>query len=220
MIRQGFISSPRMSPTSSPPPTPPATVSGSSAVTSDPSPPRPSFPAPRTTTLFEMIAQEGGHRRPPLLPQQLDLQERIAGILASKGPSDLKLFVSSGDGMQIQMAAHRQVLTARSRFFAEKLVGICGRPGSRPVVVEICECDDAEVYVEAVGLMYSDNLRRILAGENVAKVLGLLQVSLINLIFCSVSLNLSLIRIQVRAPFSFSLCNQSENLLFWKNKSN
>ncbi|XP_074578732.1 BTB/POZ domain-containing protein At5g60050-like [Curcuma longa] len=177
MIRQGFISSPRLSPISSPPPTPPATVSGSSAVASVPSPPRPSLPAPRTTTLFEMITQEAGHRRPPLRPQQLDLQERIAMILASKGPSDVKLSVSSGNGMRIRMAAHRQVLTARSRFFAEKLVGICCRPGSRPVVVEICECDDAEVYVEAVGLMYSDDLRRMLAGENVSKVLGLFQVS-------------------------------------------
>ncbi|KAG6492573.1 hypothetical protein ZIOFF_047536 [Zingiber officinale] len=175
MIRQGFISSPRLSPTSSPPPTPPATVSGSSAVASVPSPPPPSFPAPRTTTLFEMIAQEGGQHRPPLRPKQLDLQERIAAILSSKGPSDVKLSVSSGNGMRIRMAAHRQVLTARSRFFAEKLVGICGRPGSRPVVVEICECDDAEVYVEAVGLMYSDDLRRMLAGENVSKVLGLFQ---------------------------------------------
>ncbi|XP_074584554.1 BTB/POZ domain-containing protein At5g60050-like [Curcuma longa] len=177
MIRQGFISSPRLSPASSPPPKLPETVSGSSEASAFPSPLRPSFPAPRTTTLFEMMAQEGAPRRPPMRTQQLDQQERIAAILASKGPSDLKLSVSSSNGMRIRMAAHRRVLTARSRFFAEKLAGVCGRTRSRPVVVEICECDDAEVYVEAVGLMYSDNLRRMLAGEDVEKVLGLLQVS-------------------------------------------
>ncbi|XP_042408479.1 BTB/POZ domain-containing protein At5g60050-like [Zingiber officinale] len=177
MIRQGFISSPRLSPASSPPPKLPATASGSSEASAFPSPLRPSFPAPRTTTLFEMMAQEGAPLRPPMRTQQHDLQERIAAVLASKGPSDLKLSVSSSNGMRIRMAAHRRVLTARSRFFAEKLAGICGRTSSRPVVVEICECDDAEVYVEAVGLMYSDDLRRMLAGEDVEKVLGLLQVS-------------------------------------------
>ncbi|WOK96923.1 BTB/POZ domain-containing protein [Canna indica] len=178
MIRQGFIASPRLSPTSSPPPTPPDAASAPAV----PSPPRPSFPSPRTSSLFDMISQEGMPRRTPQRHQvsgeqkRLDLQERITGILAREGPGDVKLSVSSGDGLRIHMTTHRRVLTARSRFFAEKLAGIGGRPG-RPVVVEICECDDAEVYVEAVELMYSGDLRRRLAGEDVEKVLGLLKVS-------------------------------------------
>ncbi|CAD5176359.1 unnamed protein product [Musa acuminata subsp. malaccensis] len=175
MIRQGFISSPGLSPTSSPPP---ASLSPAS-----PSPPRPSFPSPKTSTLFEMMSQEGVPHRtypPPRQPSgdqnRLRLQEKIAAILAREGPGDMELSVSSSDGFRVTVTAHRRVLAARSRFFAEKLAGVGGRPG-RPVAVEICECDDAEAYVEAVGLMYSGDPRRSLAGEDVDKVLGLLKVS-------------------------------------------
>ncbi|RWW34300.1 hypothetical protein GW17_00000937 [Ensete ventricosum] len=88
----------------------------------------------------------------------------------------MELSVSSSDGFRVTVTAHRRVLAARSRFFAEKLAGVGGRPG-RPVAVEICECDDAEAYVEAVGLMYQGDPRRSLASEDVDKVLGLLKVS-------------------------------------------
>ncbi|KAG9453760.1 hypothetical protein H6P81_006664 [Aristolochia fimbriata] len=57
------------------------------------------------------------------------------------------------------------------RVFAEKL----NHSGAH--LVEICECDDVEVYVEAVVLMYCENLRKRLVKEEVEKVLGLLQVS-------------------------------------------
>ena len=87
----------------------------------------------------------------------------------------MELSVSSGDGFRFSMAVHRRVLASRSRFFAEKLEGIVGTLGS-PVVVEICECDDVEVYVEAVAMMYCRDLRRRLAGEEVGDVLGLLKV--------------------------------------------
>lgn len=44
-------------------------------------------------------------------------------------------------------------------------------------MVEICDCDDVEVYVETVVLMYCDDLKNRLVGEEVSKVLGLLKVS-------------------------------------------
>ncbi|XWS74221.1 hypothetical protein CRYUN_Cryun02cG0197200 [Craigia yunnanensis] len=43
--------------------------------------------------------------------------------------------------------------------------------------VEISECDDVEVYVETLVLMYCDDLKKRLIGENVNKVLALLKVS-------------------------------------------
>lgn len=97
-------------------------------------------------------------------------------MIAKEGPGDVELYVSSGDGFRVPIAVHRRVLAAGSRFFAEKLAGIGGWPG-RPVMVEICDCDDAEVYVEVVGLMYSTDLRRSLAGDDVERVLGLLKVT-------------------------------------------
>ncbi|PQQ05966.1 BTB/POZ domain-containing protein [Prunus yedoensis var. nudiflora] len=71
------------------------------------------------------------------------------------------------------MDVHKSVLAAKSRFFADKLrkdrgVSHC---------VEISDCDDVEVYVETVVLMYSEDLKRRLMGEEVSRVLGLLKVS-------------------------------------------
>lgn len=47
--------------------------------------------------------------------------------------------------------------------------------------VQIVECDDVETYVEAVVLMYCDDLKNKLIGENVVKVLALLKVTFVTL---------------------------------------
>ncbi|MQL91932.1 hypothetical protein Taro_024550 [Colocasia esculenta] len=191
MIRQGFLESPtssasRGSPRASPPPS-----------AASPGRNHPSSPPP-TTTLFDMIAEEERYHRyhhgrqhqqqgakPPPVPlsegqRRARLQETVAGILAGErqtswGAGDVELTVSSSDGFSVSMNVHRGVLIARSRFFAEKLVGTRAEGASH--AVEICECDDAEVYVEAVALMYCEEPRRKLVGEGVGKVLGLLKVS-------------------------------------------
>lgn len=76
------------------------------------------------------------------------------------------------DGFRVTMDVHKSVLAAKSRFFADKLrkdrgVSHC---------VEISDCDDVEVYVETVVLMYCEDLKRRLMGEEVSRVLGLLKV--------------------------------------------
>ncbi|XP_026656832.1 BTB/POZ domain-containing protein At5g60050-like [Phoenix dactylifera] len=177
MIRQGFITSPNSSSATA------ARLSPRfSSLSSPPSP----LLSPKPSTLFEMISQEDFSRRGPPPPPSDDqkrrrLEEMISKILSTEDPSwvpgDVELSVSSDDGFRFSMDVHRQVLARRSRFFAEKLEGISRVPGS-PVVVEICECDDVEVYVQAVGMMYCRDLRRRLAGEAVGKVLGLLKVSM------------------------------------------
>ncbi|XP_058093896.1 BTB/POZ domain-containing protein At5g60050 [Magnolia sinica] len=173
MLKQGFISDPSFS-------------LSPSRIPTRPSPP-PSFSSSTdklrsSPTLFEMMSAE--HQ----LHQHADsdrrrLQERVSKILADApfqdpswggGVGDVKLTVSSKDGgFKTSMNVHRKVLAGRSRFFADKL-------GRRDAAhsVEICECDDVEVYVEAVVLMYreEEDLKRRLAKEEVAKVLGLLKV--------------------------------------------
>lgn len=72
---------------------------------------------------------------------------------------------------RVSMDVHRRVLAAKSRFFAEKL----RRSGTHSV--EILECDDVAVYVEAVVLMYCDELNTKLLGMEVSKILTLLKVS-------------------------------------------
>ncbi|KAI4368800.1 hypothetical protein MLD38_017314 [Melastoma candidum] len=97
------------------------------------------------------------------------------GLLDS---GDVRLTVVSRDGFRVSMDVHRRVLAEKSRYFAAKLgdeTGGFSGPGA--VEVEISECDDVEVYVEVVVMMYTDDLRRKLIGEGVTQVLGLLKVS-------------------------------------------
>ncbi|XP_068635385.1 BTB/POZ domain-containing protein At1g63850-like [Aristolochia californica] len=155
-------------------------------------------------TLFEMMANEQDcHPRQPIpvghppLPngksvvsvqdRQLQLQERTAEILGSCSPgnqfndassSDVRLTLSSKDGLSIAINVHRQILVAHSRFFAAKLSDRWSKQQrSLPHIVEISDCDDVEIYMETLRLMYCKDLRRKLMKEDVSKVLGILKVS-------------------------------------------
>ncbi|KAF6172773.1 hypothetical protein GIB67_000385 [Kingdonia uniflora] len=67
---------------------------------------------------------------------------------------------------------------ASSRFFAGKLTdGWSNQQRSLPHIVEILDCDDVEIYIETLRLMYCKDLRRKLMKEDVPKVLGILKVS-------------------------------------------
>ncbi|KAG9455253.1 hypothetical protein H6P81_008157 [Aristolochia fimbriata] len=140
-----------------------------------------------------------GHPPPPPPPpsngktvvsvqdRQLQLQDRVAEILGSCSPgnqfndassSDVRLTLSSKDGLSIAMNVHRQILVAHSRFFASKLSDRWSKQQrSLPHIVEISDCDDVEIYMETLRLMYCKDLRRKLMKEDVSKVLGILKVS-------------------------------------------
>ncbi|KAI3968928.1 hypothetical protein MKX01_034072 [Papaver californicum] len=93
--------------------------------------------------------------------------------------SDVKLTLSSKDGLSVTMNVHRQILVANSRFFADKLSDKWSKQQrSLPHIVEISDCDDVEVYIETLRLMYSSkDLKKKLMREDVSKVLGVLKVS-------------------------------------------
>ncbi|KAJ4971730.1 hypothetical protein NE237_004829 [Protea cynaroides] len=178
MIKQGFIPDPslclfpskmvsRVSPSSSP----------SKPSSNNPSPP-PAFSdkLKSSPTLFEMMSES---KRAD--DKRHEVQERVSRILAeapfnnlnSGTVGDVKLTVSSKEGFRVSMNVHRRVLAGRSRFFAEKL----GQDVAVSHSVEICDCDDVEVYVETLIMMYSDDLKKRLMNEEVRKVLSLLKVS-------------------------------------------
>lgn len=46
-----------------------------------------------------------------------------------------------------------------------------------PYEVEIADCDDVEVYIETLRLMYCKDLRKKLMREDVSRVLGILKVT-------------------------------------------
>lgn len=206
MIKQGFISDQSLtfSPSRSlpPPPPPPSSLSSrvihsplsspSKTLTLSPPPPLPSSSSssssstlPRSSpTLFEMMSEDQNRELRNSDDSVRKMQDRVSRLLAEapfRNPNwegydgDVKLTVTSRDGYRVSMDVHRAVLADRSRFFAEKL----GRDRDRVVShsVEICDCDDVEVYVETVVLMYCEDLRTRLMGEEVSKVLGLLKVS-------------------------------------------
>jgi len=104
----------------------------------------------------------------------------------SLGPGDVKLTVVGKDGYRVTMDVHRKVLSEKSRFFMEKMNSRREKGVSH--MVEISECDDLEIYVETVVLMYSDDLKKKLIGENVIKILALLKVYIVQLCYCFVLL--------------------------------
>ncbi|KAI9081880.1 hypothetical protein K1719_036142 [Acacia pycnantha] len=193
MIKQGFISDPTLS--FSPSRTIPTVYSPSSSPSktfSSPPPPFPASPQSQTLTqiqtrpgqsqtLYEMMSEE--QNRESKLPddKRRKLQDRVSKLLDEApfrdpnwgGPGDVRLTVVARDGFKASMDVHKSVLTEKSRFFAEKLR--CDRGVSHSV--EISDCDDVEVYVETVVLMYLEDLKRRLMGEGVSKVLSLLKVS-------------------------------------------
>ncbi|XVF13082.1 hypothetical protein REPUB_Repub08aG0177300 [Reevesia pubescens] len=127
---------------------------------------------------------------PPVIDKQELTMQRISDLLSNRSPgnqfndpgsSDIKLTLSSKDGISVSMNVHRQILVAHSRFFAVKISDRWAkqqRNGSAgPYIVEIADCDDVEVYIETLRLMCCKDLRKKLMREDVSKVLGILKVS-------------------------------------------
>ncbi|VFQ58411.1 unnamed protein product [Cuscuta campestris] len=88
--------------------------------------------------------------------------------------SDLRVVLKGKQGFGVKLNVHRAVLAENSSFFASKLV-----PEQEPVFqcIEVKDCDDAEIYVETVGLMYCKDLRPRLIKQSVSRVLRILKVA-------------------------------------------
>ncbi|KAE9616642.1 hypothetical protein Lal_00034557 [Lupinus albus] len=170
MIKQGFI------------PDQPFTFSPSRTFPSPPPsrtfpspPPSRTFPSPQShpQTLFQMISNRDSNLS---VENRRKMQDRLSKLLQEPPfGGDVNLTVIAKDGFRVSMNVHKCVLAEKSRFFAEKLRGENGISHS----VEISDCDDVEVYVEAVVLMYCEDLKRRFRfmGEGVSKILTLLKVS-------------------------------------------
>lgn len=125
--------------------------------------------------------------------RQLLLQDRVAEIIGNCSPGnqlndpesgDVHLTLSSMDGLTVSLNVHRHILVGHSRFFAAKLRDRWSKQQrSLPYIVEISDCDDVEIYVETLCLMYCKDLRRRLMREDVSKVLGILKVPPLEFLF-------------------------------------
>lgn len=197
MIKQGFLSDPALS--FSPSRTAAAATETPSRLYSPSSSPPQQQQQPQISestrsthhpTLFEMMSQEQ-LQETTATNKPIKSQSRIFKLLSefknpnirdsfsylALGPGNVRLTVVGKDGFRVCMDVHKNVLAEKSRFFAEKLAIRDKENREMLHVVEISECDDVEVYVETVVLMYCDDLKRRLLGEDLDKVLALLKVS-------------------------------------------
>jgi hypothetical protein len=102
-------------------------------------------------------------------------QHKICVGFGQPETSDLTVMLYGKEGIAVRMSVHRDVLCESSAFFAEKL-SEDGHGGSPVRCVEIHDCDDAEIYVETVGLMYCDEAKHKLLKQNVSRVLRIMKV--------------------------------------------
>lgn len=90
---------------------------------------------------------------------------------------DLKLTLKNKKGFSITINGHSQILAAHSRFFAGKLAeSMANEQCQLPHLIEITDCEDIEIYLETLQLMYFDDMKRKLVKKNVHRVLGILKV--------------------------------------------
>ncbi|XP_023738493.1 BTB/POZ domain-containing protein At1g63850 [Lactuca sativa] len=187
-----------LNPVSSPPPTTDKTRSSPTLFEMMAN--EPDSKIPNNGSITTPKRPSNGHVIPPpmIIDKQILMQQRLSDILSCRSPgnqfndpnsSDVKLTLSSKDGFSVSMNVHRQILVVHSRFFADKLSDYRRKSGLQgqqlkglidnvnPFVVEISDCDDIEVYIESIRLMYCKDLRRKLMKDDVPRVLGILKVS-------------------------------------------
>ncbi|KAJ8751394.1 hypothetical protein K2173_016595 [Erythroxylum novogranatense] len=181
MIRQGFVSDPTFSFS----PSRIRSTATHSRVLNSPnsktllSPPHLNSSTESThhPTLFQMMSEEQTHEQ-----NRIKSQSKVSKIVeefenlndCGMGSGDVRLTVIGKDGCRVSVDVHKRVLLDKSGFFREKLRG---REKGVMHTVEISECDDVDVYLETLVLMYCDDPKRRLMGESVTKVLAWLKVS-------------------------------------------
>ncbi|KAJ6806558.1 BTB/POZ domain-containing protein [Iris pallida] len=100
-------------------------------------------------------------------------QRKISVGFGQPETSDLKVILSGKEGISVRMSVHRNILLEHSNYFKDKL------STESPLVscVEIGDCEDVEIYVETVGLMYCKDVKHRLIKQSVPRVLRILKVA-------------------------------------------
>lgn len=106
-------------------------------------------------------------------PRVENLPRKVAIEFGEPGTSDLKVILLGKQGFCVRLSVHRDVLVENSCFFADKL----SQQQSGLSCLEIGDCDDVEIYVETVGLMYCKEMKQRLIKQSVARVLRILKVA-------------------------------------------
>ncbi|KFK34324.1 hypothetical protein AALP_AA5G130100 [Arabis alpina] len=101
------------------------------------------------------------------------LPRKVAIEFGEPGSSDAKVILVGKQGFCVKLSVHKKLLVDHSSFFAKKLA----EKDSVFACLEIESCEDAEIYVETIGLMYCKDMKQRLMKQNVSRVLRVLKVA-------------------------------------------
>ncbi|TYI14681.1 hypothetical protein ES332_A08G136600v1 [Gossypium tomentosum] len=150
---------------------------------------------PRTQTKNQALIQvpifdPRQNQTPPVIDKRALTMQQISDLLSTRSPgnkfndpvtSDIKLTLSSKDGISVSMNVHKQILVAQSRFFevklSDKLAKYQWNGSAEAYMAEITDCDDVEVYIETLRLMSCKYLRKELMRNGISKNLKILQIA-------------------------------------------
>ncbi|GMP31633.1 hypothetical protein CsSME_00005772 [Camellia sinensis var. sinensis] len=107
-------------------------------------------------------------------PKVENLPRKVSIEFGEPRTSDLKVVLHGKQGFAVRLSVHKNILVENSSFFADKL---SEQQYSGLPCLEIDDCEDVEIYVETVGLMYCKDLKQRLIKQNVSRVLRILKVA-------------------------------------------
>ncbi|KAL8124794.1 BTB/POZ domain-containing protein At3g50780-like [Apium graveolens] len=104
---------------------------------------------------------------------KIEMPRKVTIEFGEPGSSDLKVVLHGKQGFTVKLSVHKSVLVEHSSFFGDKF------PEHQPDLrcLELDDCDDVEIYVETVGLMYCKDIKQRLIKQSVARVLRILKVA-------------------------------------------
>ncbi|XVF61947.1 hypothetical protein PTKIN_Ptkin08bG0176000 [Pterospermum kingtungense] len=106
-------------------------------------------------------------------PKVEHVPRKVAIEFGEPGTSDMKVILLGKQGFCVKLSVHKKVLLEHSSFFTDKL----SEQESGLSCLEIDECEDVEIYVETVGLMYCKEMKQRLIKQSVSRVLRILKVA-------------------------------------------
>ncbi|KZV25252.1 BTB/POZ domain-containing protein [Dorcoceras hygrometricum] len=106
-------------------------------------------------------------------PKLDNVPRKVTIEFGEPGTSDLKLILLGKQGLAVKLSVHRSILLESSSYFANKI------SQQQPVFpcLEIDDCEDVEIYVETIGLMYCKELKPQLIKQSVSRVLRVLKIA-------------------------------------------
>ncbi|KAJ8546102.1 hypothetical protein K7X08_018685 [Anisodus acutangulus] len=102
-----------------------------------------------------------------------NVPKKVSIEFGEPGTSDLRVILLRKQGFTVKLNVHKSILVENSSFFYNKI------SEQQPVFpcIEIDDCEDVEIYVETIGLMYCKELKQRLIKQSVSRVLRIIKVA-------------------------------------------